>query len=281
MTSPTRISVVIPARNASRTLHAQLAAVSRSCGPACEIIVVDNASTDDTAAVAAGFPGVQVVSCARAGANAARNRGVLASSGEKILLCDADDVVSASWCHAMTVALDTDDIVGGALDWETLNVPFVRTTQKHELEHGLYQWLGSGYPIGANMAFRRAVFDSIGGFDEAFPVQFDEIDFCYRAADRGYTIGFAPDTLVAYRARSDARSAARRAAAYTLAAAQFRAKHGVHQPWQSKVLRSANHVRKVVGILKCRTRAGRWEYLQDLASAGAALRGFLRYGFVG
>jgi GT2 family glycosyltransferase len=135
--------------------------------------------------------------------------------------------------------------------------------------------------IGANMGFRRPVFDALGGFDESFLIQYDDADFCYRAHRRGFTIQFVPHALVAYRLRSDPRSAARRSAQYTFATAQFRAKHGIHQPWQSKVLRGLHHCRVVLSISRCRTPLGRWEYRQDLGLAIGALRGFIRYGIVG
>lgn len=275
------VSVVIPARNAGRALGAQLTSLTQSCGCNCEIIVVDNMSTDDTAAVAAAYPGVQVLSCPTLGASAARNCGIRATSGDKILVCDADDVVSAGWYSAMSAALDSHDVVGGPLDWDTLNDPFVRTTRKNLFEHELPLGFGIRSPIGANMGFRRAVFDAIDGFDEAFMHGADETDFCYRASAHGFTIGFVPDAVVAYRLRSNAREAARQSASYTSALAQFRAKHAIHQPWKSKVLRTMHHCWAVASIWRCLTRAGRFEYAQNLASARAAVSGYRRYGIMG
>jgi glycosyltransferase involved in cell wall biosynthesis len=274
------VSVVIPARNAAGTLGAQLAAVGVSCDDRYEIIVVDNVSTDNTAAVAATFPGVRVVSCPKIGIGAARNFGVRVARGEKILCCDADDVVSPVWSGAMSDALDQFDIVGGPLEFDSLNDPFVRTTRPNLFKDGLPPRDGYLQAIGANIGFRRPVFDALDGFDEAFLFSADDDDFCFRAHQQGYTIGFVPDGLVAYRLRSDARSAARQSANYILAAAQWRAKVGGRQPWKSKVLRAAHHARAVASIWRCRTREGRFAYLGSLASAKAAVIGYRRYGNV-
>jgi glycosyltransferase involved in cell wall biosynthesis len=87
-----RIAVVIPAWNAERYLAEALASVFAQTLPPAEVVVVDDGSTDRTAAVAADVPGVTVVRQANAGAAAARNRGVVASSAPLIAFLDADDL---------------------------------------------------------------------------------------------------------------------------------------------------------------------------------------------
>ena len=94
------VSVVIPARNAARTLDAQLQALAAQRFPAeWEVLVSDNGSTDATRAVAVEWAGriplLRVIDAsARPGASAARNLGAAAAHGELLLFCDADDVVA-------------------------------------------------------------------------------------------------------------------------------------------------------------------------------------------
>lgn len=90
MTCPISISVVIPAYNAAQFLPRSLASVYSQTLPAAEVIVVDDGSTDDSAAIARSF-GATVVSKKNGGLSSARNAGILAASGEWIALLDADD----------------------------------------------------------------------------------------------------------------------------------------------------------------------------------------------
>lgn len=88
-----RVSVVIPAYNAAAFLDATLRSVINQSAAPAEIIVVDDGSTDDTAAIAGAF-GARVIPTAlpRSGPAAARNTGTHAASGEYIAYLDADDV---------------------------------------------------------------------------------------------------------------------------------------------------------------------------------------------
>ncbi|MBS0558367.1 MAG: glycosyltransferase family 2 protein [Proteobacteria bacterium] len=86
-----RISVVIPACNAAAFLGEALASVAAQTAPADEVIVVDDGSTDATAAVAAKH-GARVISTPNRGVSAARNTGIAAAQGDWIALLDADDL---------------------------------------------------------------------------------------------------------------------------------------------------------------------------------------------
>lgn len=89
------ISVVMPAYNYGRLLPRALDSVLDQQQEAVELIVVNDGSQDDTAAVLDGYadryPRIQVIHQANAGAAAARNRGIAAARGRHVLLLDADD----------------------------------------------------------------------------------------------------------------------------------------------------------------------------------------------
>ena len=85
------VSVVIPAWNAQRYLGAALESVFAQTIQPLEVIVVDDASTDQTAAVARAYP-VRLESIAKSGAATARNKGIAVAQGEFIALLDADDL---------------------------------------------------------------------------------------------------------------------------------------------------------------------------------------------
>lgn len=87
------VSVVIPCYNGSRFLRATLQSVLSQTTPALEIIVVDDGSTDDSAAVAESFgPPVRVIRQANRGESVARNRAIAEAKGAWIGLLDADDI---------------------------------------------------------------------------------------------------------------------------------------------------------------------------------------------
>lgn len=92
------ISIVIPAFNEEKYIGSCLKSIlALKPKNLKEIIVVDNASTDKTAAVAKKFPGVRVVRESKKGTNAARHRGFLEAKGDLLAYLDADTQVPKGW----------------------------------------------------------------------------------------------------------------------------------------------------------------------------------------
>jgi glycosyltransferase involved in cell wall biosynthesis len=87
----TRVSVIIPCYNQGRFLGEALDSILAQRHPVHEIIVVDDGSTDETAAVAASYSGVQYIRQENAGPAAARNRGLQGCRGDFVVFVDADD----------------------------------------------------------------------------------------------------------------------------------------------------------------------------------------------
>jgi glycosyltransferase involved in cell wall biosynthesis len=108
--TPPEISVVLPAFDAEGTLPACLRSVVRQRERRWECIVVDDGSTDGTAACARGFaaadPRVRVVSMRHAGLVAALQRGLALARGRVVARMDADDVMHRDRLGAQLAALD-------------------------------------------------------------------------------------------------------------------------------------------------------------------------------
>jgi glycosyltransferase involved in cell wall biosynthesis len=88
---PPLVSIVITAYNHARYLGEAIESALSQTYPVCEIVVVDDGSTDDTATVVARYPSVRHVAQANQGLSAARNTGVRESQGAYLIFLDADD----------------------------------------------------------------------------------------------------------------------------------------------------------------------------------------------
>lgn len=200
------VSVVIPVRNGGATIGSQLAALSiQGFDGDWEVVVLDNGSEDDTITVVErhrlAFPTLRVVSDnGGSGINYARNAGIRASSGDLILICDSDDVVQPGWIAAHVATLSEADISGGPLDEVLLNTPEVARFNSGVVQEGCPVSGGFlRYAYGGNIGFRRVVWESIGGFDDAWRRGATEIEFCWRAQLAGFRLMWSAGAIVAYR----------------------------------------------------------------------------------
>jgi len=89
-----RISIIVPVYNNAKDINECLSAIKAACFPGCEVIVVDDASTDDSSSVAAR-EGVRVLRLNKnSGVSAARNYGASQAQGDILFFVDADIVVA-------------------------------------------------------------------------------------------------------------------------------------------------------------------------------------------
>jgi glycosyltransferase involved in cell wall biosynthesis len=207
--------VVLPVRNGEAHIAEQLAALAgQTWDGDWELLVVDNGCRDRTIEIVESWsgrlPSVRVVDArARRGLNHARNAGAGAASGEFLVFCDADDVVSPGWLAAMAHAADGADIVGGRLAWDALNDPVVRAWRPQDAHTELL--VGHGflrYAPGGNLGVWKALAREIG-WDGAFTFGSSDHDFAWRAQLAGRTVAFAPDALIQQRFRSTIPATAR------------------------------------------------------------------------
>ncbi|MEQ8841123.1 MAG: glycosyltransferase [Acidimicrobiales bacterium] len=200
----TDLSVVIPCHNESATLPTQLAALGaeRWHGD-WEIIVVDNASTDDTAEIARTFVSpipIRVVAAHHGrGVAYARNAGIAASSARSIAICDGDDLIAPGWVAAIGDALEQYPLVSSRLDTTRLNPTWLASTRPLP-DDGLPVFGGVRFAHGGACGMHRTVWESLGGYDSAFD-GVEDIEFGLRAQAAGFTPVRAGDATVHYRLR--------------------------------------------------------------------------------
>lgn len=157
------LSVIIPAYQAEKYIAQAVASVRSQEWPGeVQILVIDDGSTDHTAAVAQDL-GVQVLKKEQGGAASARNAGLRAAVGDWVLLLDADDVLTDGAVAAMRAALAVSDAEVVFAMAEDFISPDLSEVQKAALKprEGAY----GGVLPGCSL-IRRQVFDTIGLFDD-------------------------------------------------------------------------------------------------------------------
>lgn len=201
------VSVVVPAHNAAGSIGAQLEALHRQQvgGRSVEIVVVDNASTDDTAAIVTAWsardPRIRLVSApAGRGPSYARNIGIAAARGTFIACCDADDVVAVGWLDAIVTALDDHPYVGGPLEVDRLNADWLANGRGRWGVNAPGRFGNVAFAHGCNLGIHRDAFRSVGGFDERLHAG-EEIDLALRLVAKGVPLTFVPDAVIHYRFR--------------------------------------------------------------------------------
>ncbi|WP_347302918.1 glycosyltransferase [Croceibacterium sp. TMG7-5b_MA50] len=211
-------SLVVCTRDRPEELRRCLASLAGQSMPADEIIVVDNASKGPQTRRVAESAGVTYVREDRPGLDFARNSGVLASTGEIILYADDDTEIHPRWIENVVAAFDRPDVaaVTGLVlpatliteaqwlferDWSfgrgydriDYDRDFYRSTRRR----GCPAWTVGA---GANMAFRRSVFDQIGLFDERLDVGqagcSGDSEYWYRILAAGLTCRYEPTAVV-------------------------------------------------------------------------------------
>jgi glycosyltransferase involved in cell wall biosynthesis len=202
------VSVVIPCFDAAAFLAKQLQALAGQQGvEPFEVVIVDDGSTDGSAAVAevhrSSFGALTLAREPHRGCVAtARNLGARRAVGRYLLFCDADDVVGPGWVAAMRSALVAQDIVAGRLDFHRLNPTWIAALADGRQATGLQQTSPPWLPFagGGNLAIRREVFEAIDGFDTAMPA-LEDTDLCFRVQLQGHRLAFEPAALVHVRLR--------------------------------------------------------------------------------
>ena len=215
--SPGSVSLVMPCHNVAETLPAQLdRLIPQLADRDAELVIVDNNSSDDTAEIArvaaSRSPRVRFARATDGqGVAYARNAGVELAHGDRLLFCDADDIVGRGWVDAMAAGLDEHDIVTGALDVESLNDKALRASRGPARRPSFYDL----FPVaaGGNMAVTRTAWSRIGALDESLP-SLEDMEWSLRARLAGYDIGWLPDARIQYRYRSTANELWRQGWAY-------------------------------------------------------------------
>ena len=239
-----RVSIVVPARNAARTLPGTLAALAALAPPPDEIVLVDNGSSDDTrprleAFAAAARAKVIVLREPRRGASVARNTGARAATGEVLAFTDADCCPRAGWLGAVAAPLGDASVgaVAGRLAStaahgavETFSSLFTLQSPGAPARHTRWTPWAGGFPT-ANLAVRAGLFRRLGGFDESVAIYGEDYDLCARIYAAGSAIAYTPDAVVEHQHRVALRAMVRQAFGFGRSHAWLMRRHVARGLW--------------------------------------------------
>jgi len=175
---PPPISVVVAARNEASSLPSLLKALDRQTHPNCEVVIVDDASTDDTASVATAWaedrPHARVVTVTDSAPprkKRALTQGITAARHDLLAVTDADCTPPPTWLSLLAAthaAADRPLVLAG---YSPLHGPGVvgRFARYEALLEALYAAAAAGLgrpymAVGRNLSYPRSVFEAVGGF---------------------------------------------------------------------------------------------------------------------
>jgi len=213
------VSIVIPNWNGAQHLPVCLDSLRRQTYPDVEVILVDNASRDDSLAIVERYPEVRVLAQAtNLGFTGACNAGLRAARGAINVLLNNDTEAHPEWISAVVKAFDDHPEAGMVASKMLL---FDRRDTLHTagdyvtpdgLAHNRGVWtkdLGQfahrAYVFsacGGSAAYRATMLDQIGLLDEDFFFSFEDIDLAWRAQLAGWRCVFEPRAIVYHKLKA-------------------------------------------------------------------------------
>lgn len=208
------LSIIIPHYNGAHHLTTCFNALRAQTYPHLEIILADNGSTDDSVALTrCDFPEVKILELGHNwGFAGAVNRAIAQAQGQVIVPLNNDTEAAPGWAQALVNALqaypsagiiackmllfDRRDTLHSAGDGFGVNgIPINRGVWQQDtgqFDHDTYIFGGCGGAV----AYRRAMLDDIGLFDEELFMYLEDVDLNWRAQLAGYRVVFAPQAVV-------------------------------------------------------------------------------------
>ena len=204
-----KISIIIPNYNGEELLKKNLPKVISVVGDS-EIIIVDDASVDGSFAVLASFKeNIKVIKNEKnLGFSSTVNRGVREAKGEIIILLNTDVVPEKDFLKPLLEHFQDEKIFAvGCMDKSIEDSKIVLRGRgvgqwkrgflvhsRGEVNKTNTLWVGGG-----SGAFRKSIWDKLGGFDKLYnPFYWEDIDLSYRALKSGYKILFEPKSVVTH-----------------------------------------------------------------------------------
>jgi GT2 family glycosyltransferase len=242
------LSVIVPTRERWETLDETLGALEAQTARGFETIVVVDGNDEDVPELA----GVRVLAQQRAGPGAARNRAV-AHSTRPLVLFLGDDMVPRPDFVARHLELhrrhpSSEVAVLGRIVWHRA-VPRDRLHRWLEWSCALFDYrlleesgdqdAGWARFYSSNVSLKRELFLSVGGFDESFAFDYEDLDLAWRLGGRAMRLVYEPGAVVEHRHVYDWAAVRGRYRSRAAAERLMAAKHDWFEPWFKKQIEAA------------------------------------------
>ncbi len=216
------VTALLPGFNGRRFLRGAVGSVLAQSLPPCELIVVDDGSTDDSLAELEGLPPapfpIRVLRQANAGQSAARTLAARQAEGEYLAFLDQDDHWYPQHLEVLVAPLEADAAVGWSYcDFDEMdfngNLVMRAFLCSHGLRHpkrSIFECVASDLMVLPSASvIRRAAFEQAGGFDEALS-GYEDDDLFVRFFRLGWEHVFVDRPLLRFRVHSTGSSTSRR-----------------------------------------------------------------------
>lgn len=200
-----KISVLLCTYNGSRTIGDSLEWISRLDYPDYEVIVVNDGSTDNTAAIVSQY-NVRLIETENRGLSSARNTALAAAQGEIVAYIDDDAHPDPHWLKYLAITyIKTDFVAVGGTNILPAKSELVAECVDNApggATHVLLSDRIAEHIPGCNMSFRKDILESVGGFDPQFVTAGDDVDVCWKMQKKGLKIGFNAAAVVLHHRRN-------------------------------------------------------------------------------
>ena len=231
------VSIIVPVLDGARTMPGLLRNLQTQVGAPerCEILIVDNGSTDGSQAIARATPGVTFLEASKRGVSSARNVGLLAARGRIVACVDVDAQPSRRWLADLLAGFtdDTVVLVAGGLASYPPSTAAQRFTARHGRNDPEASRLDANslFANGRNLAVRRDAALAIGGWCEDM-LRGEDIDFSIRILEAfGGQVVVREHAVVFHHERETDEELRLQALGYGYGMALLYDRHPTRYPW--------------------------------------------------
>ena len=196
------VGIYIASFNSEKTISFCLEAVLKQTYPIKSIVVIDDASTDDTPKIVSKYPAMVIRHESNKGLAVARNTAIMNIKEEFIASIDADCQPTQDWLKHLMRRFSSEKIVGvgGKLIegyYSTVFDYWRSVHMKQYPEEGILNFI-----CGSNAVFRRDALIEIGTYDVRLENNYEDVDICNRLKNKGYHLSYEPKAII-YHLKSD------------------------------------------------------------------------------
>ncbi len=221
-----KLSIIIVTYNSARDIEHCLNSIQFD--HPYEIIVIDNASKDETRDILARHKNLKIIlNEQNLGYARANNQGLKIARGDYLLLLNPDTTLTPDAINLLVAFLDRNPDVAAVAPrllnpdgsqqlsvrnfptfssvlWELTGLPrlfprcqWLNRWRRRDFDYDRQQYVQQ--PMASCLLFRRAVLLNLGGFDESFPIYYNDVDLCYRLYQQGKKIVYLPTAKVIHK----------------------------------------------------------------------------------